>query len=173
MTNKKSEILEAALELFAEDGYNATSTSKIAKKAGVSEGLIFRHFENKKGLLDALYKEAEIRLQDIFTDFLFQTDPKEVLRQYIMMPAGVPESESNFWKLQFKLKWETEYYNPKKLQPIQDKLTWAFNVLNYPNPEMEAKFLMQASESYSIEMLREGKPPTKDYEQFLFNKYKL
>ena len=41
MTDKKEKILNAALELFANDGYNVTSTSKIAKTAGVSEGLIF------------------------------------------------------------------------------------------------------------------------------------
>ena len=45
---KKEQILNAALELFANDGFTATSTSKVAKRAGVSEGLIFRHFGNKR-----------------------------------------------------------------------------------------------------------------------------
>ena len=35
MTDKKESILLAALELFAKEGYNATSTNKIAKRAGV------------------------------------------------------------------------------------------------------------------------------------------
>ena len=47
MTDKQEKILQAALELFAKEGFKGTSTNKIAKKAGVSEGLIFRHFENK------------------------------------------------------------------------------------------------------------------------------
>ena len=54
MTNKKEKILLTALELFANEGFKSVTTSKIAKEAGVSEGLIFRHFENKKGLLNAL-----------------------------------------------------------------------------------------------------------------------
>ncbi len=59
MTDKKEKILQAALELFAEEGFKPTSTSKIAKKAGVSEGLIFSHFCNKDGLLQAIIKEGE------------------------------------------------------------------------------------------------------------------
>jgi len=47
MTEKQERILETALSLFAKDGFSATSTSKVARDAGVSEGLMFRHFENK------------------------------------------------------------------------------------------------------------------------------
>ena len=59
MTEKKEKILQAALELFAKEGFYATSTSKVAKTAGVSEGLIFRHFGNKEGLLHAVLDEGE------------------------------------------------------------------------------------------------------------------
>src|SRR5690625_6761270 len=45
------DILAAATELFAEKGFAATSTSEIARKAGVAEGTIFRHYKTKKELL--------------------------------------------------------------------------------------------------------------------------
>ncbi|RIW29117.1 TetR/AcrR family transcriptional regulator [Bacillus salacetis] len=51
LTEKQKRILEAALEIFAEKGFSATSTSEIAKKAGVAEGTIFRHYKTKKDLL--------------------------------------------------------------------------------------------------------------------------
>jgi AcrR family transcriptional regulator len=51
LTEKQKGILAAATELFAEKGYAATSTSEIAKKAGVAEGTIFRHYKSKKDLL--------------------------------------------------------------------------------------------------------------------------
>jgi len=44
MTEKQEKIIKSALELFALEGYAATSTRKAAERAGVSEGLIFRHF---------------------------------------------------------------------------------------------------------------------------------
>ncbi|WAH36074.1 TetR/AcrR family transcriptional regulator [Alicyclobacillus dauci] len=51
MTDKQIKIIQAAVEIFAEKGYSATSTSEIAQKAGVAEGTIFRHYKTKKDLL--------------------------------------------------------------------------------------------------------------------------
>ncbi|MEH7123345.1 TetR/AcrR family transcriptional regulator [Bacillus sp. JJ1532] len=51
LTDKQKRIIIAAIESFSEKGYAATSTSEIAKKAGVAEGTIFRHYKTKKDLL--------------------------------------------------------------------------------------------------------------------------
>lgn len=47
-------ILDAAMALFAERGYAASTTREIARCAGVNEVTVFRHFENKVGVLKAL-----------------------------------------------------------------------------------------------------------------------
>lgn len=47
-------ILDAALDLFGERGYSATSTRTIAERAGVNEVTLFRRFESKRGVLRAL-----------------------------------------------------------------------------------------------------------------------
>jgi AcrR family transcriptional regulator len=47
-------ILDAAATLFAERGYNGTTTRAIAQRAGVNEVTIFRRFASKQGLLGAL-----------------------------------------------------------------------------------------------------------------------
>lgn len=54
MTEKQIRILGAAIELFSEKGYEATTTSEIAKKAKVAEGTIFRYYKTKKDLLFAI-----------------------------------------------------------------------------------------------------------------------
>jgi AcrR family transcriptional regulator len=54
LTEKHLKILEAAVRLFAQKGYSASSTSEIAKTAGVSEGTIFNYFKTKKELLHGL-----------------------------------------------------------------------------------------------------------------------
>lgn len=54
LTDKQKQILLAAIDSFSEKGYAATSTSEIAKKAGVAEGTIFRHYKTKKDLLMAI-----------------------------------------------------------------------------------------------------------------------
>ena len=62
LTEKQKGILAAATELFAEKGYAATSTSEIAKKAGVAEGTIFRHYKSKKDLLLTIVSPTMIRV---------------------------------------------------------------------------------------------------------------
>ncbi len=51
MTDKQVRIIQAAVEIFSQKGYAASSTSEIARKAGVAEGTIFRHYKTKKDLL--------------------------------------------------------------------------------------------------------------------------
>ncbi len=55
-TGKRDRILEAALQLFLERGIDATSTSSISAKAGVSTGLLFHHFGSKTILVRTLYQ---------------------------------------------------------------------------------------------------------------------
>jgi len=52
----KKHILEAALNCFAENGYERSSTEAIAKAAGVSQGIIFHHFGTKEGLFSAIIR---------------------------------------------------------------------------------------------------------------------
>jgi AcrR family transcriptional regulator len=48
---KRLLILDAALQLFAKNGYASTSIDKIAKRAGISKGLMYNYFESKEELL--------------------------------------------------------------------------------------------------------------------------
>ena len=52
--NTKALIEEAAMELFAENGYNGTSVRKIASKVGIRESAIYNHFANKEAILIAI-----------------------------------------------------------------------------------------------------------------------
>jgi AcrR family transcriptional regulator len=51
---RREQILKTALRLFAERGFDATSTRQIAREAGIAEGLIFHYFPTKASLLAAL-----------------------------------------------------------------------------------------------------------------------
>ncbi len=174
MTEKQSNILNAALELFSNQGYAATATSQIAKKAGVSEGLIFRHFENKKGLLNALLKEADGRLGKLFGPILFETNSKKVIRRTIKMPFKIGDGkDSDYWKLQSILKWNSEYNKPEKLKPLIYKLTVAFRNLKYKDPDNEAKLLYHIMDNISIEVLKGNMEEAKIFRDFLLKKYKV
>lgn len=48
--NRKQAIVQAALPLFARQGFDATTTKQLAQAAGVSEALLYKHFPNKESL---------------------------------------------------------------------------------------------------------------------------
>ena len=49
--DKKERIIKAAYELFSEKGYYSTVTPDIAKRAGVSTGIVYGYFEDKRDIL--------------------------------------------------------------------------------------------------------------------------
>ena len=55
-------ILTSALELFARRGYSATKAEDIARKAGISKGLIYTHFDTKHDILYAILAEQMARV---------------------------------------------------------------------------------------------------------------
>lgn len=51
---RRSQILQSAINLFSQRGFNGTTTKEIAKAAGISEAMVFRHFATKNELYDAI-----------------------------------------------------------------------------------------------------------------------
>ena len=51
---RREQILQTAVDLFSQRGFKGTTTKEIARVAGVSEAMVFRHFENKDALYGAI-----------------------------------------------------------------------------------------------------------------------
>ena len=62
--DKKNRIIEAGYELFARDGYFNTNTAQIAKHAGVSTGIVYGYFRDKR---DILLEVLSIYIDRVFT----------------------------------------------------------------------------------------------------------
>ena len=54
---RKQEILDTALKLFGENGYEKTSITDIAKAIGVAQGLCYRYFPSKEALFDSAIEQ--------------------------------------------------------------------------------------------------------------------
>jgi AcrR family transcriptional regulator len=55
---KKKNLIETAVRLFAEQGYDGTTTLQISREAGVTEPLIYYHFKGKEELFTSILNEA-------------------------------------------------------------------------------------------------------------------
>jgi AcrR family transcriptional regulator len=60
----RQQIIEAALRAFAERGFHGTSIPEIATAAGVGVASIYRRFESKEHLVNAVFRDAKSRLRD-------------------------------------------------------------------------------------------------------------
>lgn len=141
---KKDIILETAMNLFAENGYNATPTSLIARKAGVSEGLIFKHYTNKENLLDMVVKAGYRRVMETSKGLVMEDDPKKLIANVLTMPLILVEEDRAFWRMQFKLANEeiAQKHHTRYSHSIIKKLVAAFSELGYQEPELEAEYLL-------------------------------
>lgn len=100
---KKELILNTALELFAENGYHATSISQIAKKAGISKGLAYNYFESKKEILDEIITKG---FNTIFENFDLDKDgiiSEEEFFYFISYNFKLLRENLKHWKLFFSL----------------------------------------------------------------------
>lgn len=142
MTSKQLSIIGSALKLFAEEGFDAVSTSKIAKVAGVSEGLIFKHFKNKQGLLDAIIAFGMEMLSTYFEAIVKETNPKEVVTKLIELPFNIKEEEHDFWRLIYALKWQRKTYDTTVTDNIKLLAEQSFTELGSKQPKVEANILL-------------------------------
>ena len=66
--DKKQLILGTALNLFAENGFHGTATSKIASEAGIANGTLFNYFKTKEELIVAIYHSILKEMDDFIIE---------------------------------------------------------------------------------------------------------
>ena len=83
---RRQEILEAALDLFCEKGYEGASMADLAQRLGISQGLCYRYFPSKQALLDCAvdqYAQQQVRiLSHVLCD-----GTKSLQQRMLEMPA--------------------------------------------------------------------------------------
>ncbi len=79
----RTRILDAALKLFEDKGFDGTAVPEIARRAGIATGSIYRHFPSKDALVNALYREWKLRYSEtVLTPPPESATPREVFGHY-------------------------------------------------------------------------------------------
>ena len=87
---RRDEILAAAAELFASDGYTNTSMREVAAASGILAGSLYHHFESKEAIAVELVEAYHADLVRVVREFgSVPADPLPALRAYAQAIAAV------------------------------------------------------------------------------------
>ncbi|BDD02936.1 TetR/AcrR family transcriptional regulator [Aureibacter tunicatorum] len=125
---KREQIVQAALELFCTEGFQATSTAKISKKAGVATGTLFIYFNSKQELINQLYLESKKEMsQMIHGELRDGLTPKEQLWRFWY--CSVIWAIDNSLKFRFLNQFRTSAFISKLIKEEVDTLFEDFDIL--------------------------------------------
>lgn len=80
---KREKILEAGFKLFKQKGYYKTNTAEIAKEAGVSTGIVYRYFTDKKAIFIESMEQFFHEVYNIFIDNIKTINSSSELPEYL------------------------------------------------------------------------------------------
>lgn len=144
--SRRKQIMDAAMDLFAAEGYSNCSISMLAEKAGISKGLMYNYFESKEELLTAIIEnglDEIMHLLDPNSDGILQ--PEE-LEHFIRKVFSNMRHNREFWTL----------YVSVILQPGVKELMREKPVYNYMErfyPLLTGYFEKKGCEDPYLEML--------------------
>ena len=85
-TLRQQQILDTTLEIIAEKGVGGVSTTEIAQRVGIVPSALYRHFESKEALIDALLDRTHMILfENVRKMTLKKSDPKEDLKSLFLL----------------------------------------------------------------------------------------
>jgi len=87
----RQRLIRTALELFTARGYHDTTTAQIAKKAGIAEGTIYRHFASKQQLFNEMYRAAQRWATKIVQETTRDRDPGPARARLAAVAQGLIE----------------------------------------------------------------------------------
>ena len=107
---KKTLIMNTALEHFSNVGYHATTITHIARHAGISKGLMYNYFKSKEDLLAAIMNRSVTEIYEYFDpDHDSHLTPEE-FEMFIRKVFMVLHEKRQFWKLLFRIMMQPGVY---------------------------------------------------------------
>ncbi|MDX9725813.1 MAG: TetR/AcrR family transcriptional regulator [Bacteroidales bacterium] len=145
---KRTLIMDTALEHFASEGYHAVTITDLAKHAGISKGLMYNYFESKEALLRAIIQRSVSEVQNYF-----DTDRDGFLSgeefEFFVRKLGVLlKQKRDFWRLLFQILMQGEV-REQFLSSFVGASSLESSGIN-PAPDMPAAQIMRVITDYFI-----------------------
>ena len=166
-------IKQAALELFAHQGYHSTSISNIAQEAGISKGLMYNYFASKEALLIEIIEDA-VAMGDWLIHEALEIEGSgfDKLAYLTRTTMAFVKKNYHYWKLLLSLAFQPDAQAAlgpilkEKEEETMTKTAAIFEEMGVENPMQEMMLYgammdgvaiqyMQFTEGYPLEMMVE------------------
>lgn len=139
----RQQIIDAAFELFAKQGYTTTSISSVARKAEISKGLIYHYFDSKETILSAIFDQL-VDIGNAVLEFPDDFTPVDKIRQVLEGTFKFIEEQTEKGRLMTALALQPGTFDalgPKIDEVNKTQMVLYIEILNelgYEKPEVEA-----------------------------------
>lgn len=170
-------IMDAAFTLIAKQGYESTTISQIAQKAGVSKGLLYNYYTSKEDMLQKMImhalSEADKAIEKVMTS---NAAPSlEILFRFYFSEL---KRNTDQWRLMTELTFKIDKFKfvhdlvTEKINAYIQMLELLLTQSGIANPKGEAKLLAALFDGIGIQYLVIKEDyPLKELEEYLIHKY--
>ena len=171
--DKKNKIIETAYDVFSKVGYYNANTAEIAKKAGVSTGIVYGYFKDKRDILsyviDIYINKVASPCMDYVTKLKTPVDLKKAISELLDLITKTHKQNANLHNILHSLTASDKDIH-KKFISLEDHITLSLadtlkNLgLNIPNTHEKVHIAMNLMQSFSHEFVYDRHEYI-DYEQ--------
>lgn len=160
---RREQLLETAVTLFAEQGYSGATTSQLAKAAGVTEPIIYRHFSSKKDLFIAVIERTGQKTIQVWEKQLsIAKDPGQRLKRLFVANPLITDRGRGLYRVIMQAMMEIK--DPDILRALQQHMSQIHSfvakevakaqedgrVSKHFSPEITAWTLLQLGLGYGV-----------------------
>jgi AcrR family transcriptional regulator len=174
---KRQQIMNVALDLFAVHSFHVTTIDQIAKKANISKGLMYNYFESKDDLLRTILIEGNEKLSKSFDPDKDGILTKEEFILYITDMLNQISQNPTYWKLYFALMTQPDVMK-QHLEPLAKRSMQIFTMIvayyerkGSENPFNEAYFVASAMKGIFMQYIYDPNYPIKDIRKMLIERF--
>lgn len=175
---RKNAILDAAVHVFAEEGFHSATMAMVAKKAGISKGLIYNYFQNKEELVRYLMITL---VDDVLSDFGLEETMEMTREDFIRMIDKSFElvlNDTQKWKLYTTIMMQPEVMAlvmgemMQKMQPYLEMGVKYFAAKGHSNPYVMFRYFSAVMDGVQFHvMLDKENFPAEEVKKMLIEQF--
>jgi AcrR family transcriptional regulator len=175
----RQKILDAALGVFAKQGYHSSTVDAIAKTAGISKGLLYNYFKSKDEVLHELMIGM---MESLMSEFMLlkygEKFTEEHMKDFINSGIDLVLAKPYYWKLYFSLAMQPDVMAMvfdkmmKMVQPYLIAMTEYYREKGTENPEVMMRYLSAVMDGVQFHCMIDPKTfPAEEVKKLLIKQF--